>query len=66
VNIRLYDVENRIFFKNVEYYFTNVSDVTKRDYTWAKQQSLDTAPTFPTNSKVENTLNDEKETIISF
>lgn len=66
VNIRLYDVENRIFFKNVEYYFTNVSDVTKRDYTWAKQQSLDTAPTFPTNSKVENTFNDEKETIISF
>ena len=66
VNIRLYDVENRIFFKNVEYYFTNVSDVTKRDYTWAKQQSLDTAPTFPVDSKVKNSLNDEKETIISF
>ena len=66
VNIRLYDVENRIFFKNVEYYFTNVSDVTKRDYTWAKQQSLDTSPQFPEKSKVKNTLNDEKETIISF
>ena len=66
VNIRLYDVENQIFFKNVEYYFTNVSDVTKRDYTWAKQQSLDTAPQFPTDSKVKNSLNDEKETIISF
>lgn len=66
VNIRLYDVESRIFFKNVEYYFTNVSDVTKRDYTWAKQQSLDTSPQFPEKSKVKNTLNDEKETIISF
>ena len=66
VLLKLYDVENRMFFKNVEYYFSNLSDVTKRDYTWAKQQSLDTSPQFPEKSKVKNILNDEKETIISF
>ena len=66
IRLKLYDVQNRMFFKDVEYYFTNVSDVTKRDYTWAKQQSLDTAPTFPESSKVENSLNSENETIISF
>ena len=66
VRLKLYDVENRIFFKGNEYYFSNLSDITKRDYTWAKQQSLDTSPQFPEKSKVKNTLNDEKETIISF
>lgn len=66
VRLKLYDVENRIFFKDNEYYFSNLNDVTKRDYTWAKQQSLDTSPQFPEKSKVKNTLNDEKETIISF
>ncbi len=66
VKLRLYDVENRIFFKDIEYYFSNLSDITKRDYTWAKQQSLDTAPQFPEKSKIKNTLNDEKETIASF
>ena len=66
IRLKLYDVENRIFFKGNEYYFSNLSDITKRDYTWAKQQSLDTSPQFPEKSKVKNTLNDEKETIISF
>lgn len=66
VRLKLYDVENRIFFKGNEYYFSNLSDITKRDYTWAKQQSLDTSPKFPEKSKVKNKLNDEKETIISF
>ena len=66
VRLKLYDVENRIFFKGNEYYFSNLSDITKRDYTWAKQQSLDTSPKFPEKSKVKNSLNDEKETIIFF
>lgn len=66
IRLKLYDVENRMFFKGNEYYFSNLSDITKRDYTWAKQQSLDTSPQFPEKSKVKNILNDEKETIISF
>ena len=66
VRLKLYDVENRIFFKDNEYYFSNLSDITKRDYTWAKQQSLDTSPTFPKDSKVNNTVNENGETIISF
>ena len=66
VTLKLYDVENRIFFKDNEYYFSNLSDITKRDYTWAKQQSLDTAPQFPEKSEVKNTVNENNETVISF
>ena len=63
---KLYDVENRMFFKNIEYYFTNVSDTKKRAYTWAKQKSLDTVPQFPENTSVKNTVNENGETVIFF
>ena len=66
VRIRLYDVENRIFFENIEYYFSNLSDAKKRDYTWAKQKSLDTKPEFPENSKITVTKNENGEAVISF
>ncbi len=66
VRVKLYDVENRIFFENIEYYFTDLSNVKKRTYTWTKQKSLDTAPTFPEKSKIKNTVDENNETIISF
>jgi len=66
VRLRLYDVENRIFFENIEYYFSNLSDTKKRAYTWTKQKSLDTAPQFPEKAEVKNTVNEDNETIISF
>ncbi|MBE6748079.1 MAG: hypothetical protein E7557_02495 [Ruminococcaceae bacterium] len=66
ISLRLYDVENRIFFENIDYYFTDLSDSSKRAYTWHKQKSLDTKPQFPENASVKNTVNENKETIISF
>ncbi len=66
VRAKLYDVENRMFFKNIEYYFTDSSNIKKRAYTWAKQKSLDTAPQFPEKSEIKNTVNEDNETVISF
>lgn len=66
VRLRLYDAENRIFFEDIEYYFSNLSDTKKRTYTWTKQKSLDTAPQFPEKAEVKNTVNEDNETIISF
>lgn len=66
VSLQLYDVENRMFFKNVNYYFTNLSDTKKRDYTWTKQKSLDTPPQFPKNSEINNSVNENNEVVITF
>ena len=66
VSLKLYDVENRMFFKDIEYYFTDLSNTKKRTYTWTKQKSLDTTPEFPEKSEVKNTVNENNETIISF
>lgn len=64
--MKLYDIENRQFFPDVKYYFTNLHDKAKRTYNWHKQKSLDTVPVFTTGAKIKNTVNDEGETVISF
>jgi hypothetical protein len=66
VRLKLYDVENRMFFENIDYYFTNLSDKSKRTHNFHKQKSLDTKPQFPENSTVKNTVNENGEAIISF
>lgn len=66
VSLKLYDADNRMFFKNIDYYFTNLSDSSKRTYTWGKQKSLDTKPEFPENASVKNTVNENNETVIFF
>ena len=66
VSMKLYDIENRMFFTNVDYYFTNLSDTSKRTYTWNQQKSLDTAPAFPGNSVVSSFINENGETVITF
>ncbi len=66
LRIQLYDIENRMFFSDREYYFTDLSNPSKRDYTWAKQQSLDTAPVFPENAAVSVTTDTNGDSIISF
>ena len=50
VRMRLYDIENRVFFDNIEYYFTDLHKSNKRSYTWAKQKAPDTKPLFPCNA----------------
>ncbi|MBQ3150562.1 MAG: metallophosphoesterase [Clostridia bacterium] len=52
IRMRLYDSENRTFFENCEYYFTNINKTTKRNYTWHRQKSLDTKPLFPNNAQI--------------
>ena len=66
VSMKLYDIENRMFFTDIDYYFTNLSDSSKRTYTWHKQKSLDTAPEFPAESVISSTVNENGETVISF
>ena len=66
VRMKLYDAANRMFFSNVEYYFTNLSDSSKRTYNWHKQMSRDTAPEFPENASVSAAVNENGEAVISF
>ena len=66
VRMKLYDVANRMFFSNVEYYFTDLADASKRTYNWHQQKSLDTKPEFPENSAVTSSVSENGEVIISF
>lgn len=66
VSMKLYDIENRMFFSNVDYYFTDLSDSSKRAYNWHKQQSLDTAPEFPENAEISSYTDENGETVITF
>lgn len=66
VSMKLYDIENRMFFGNIDYYFTNLSDSSKRTHNWSKQISRDTAPVFPANSTVSSFVNENGETVLVF
>lgn len=52
VLIKLYDIENRRFFDDCEYYISDIADKKKRSYTWHKQKALDTRVRFPENSRI--------------
>lgn len=66
VSMKLYDIANRMFFSDIDYYFTNLSDSSKRSYNWHKQQSLDTAPEFPEGAEILSFVNENGETVITF
>ncbi len=66
VRMRLYDIENRVFFENIDYYFTDLAKPSKRTYTWAKQKAPDTAPAFPANAEVSAQRNENGNVILSF
>lgn len=66
VRMKLYDIENRMFFSDTEYYFTGLCDASKRTYNWHKRKSLDTAPVFPEKSVINSAVNENSETIIAF
>jgi hypothetical protein len=66
VSMKLYDAENRMFFPDIDYYFTDLGDVSKRTHTWQKQKSLDTAPEFPENAAVTSYADENSDTIITF
>ena len=66
VLMKLYDIENRQFFDDVLYFFTNLHDKSERTYNWHKLKSLDTAPVFKSGAKVKSAVNEEGETVILF
>ncbi len=66
VHMKLYDIENRTFFDNVEYWFTDVADKTKRGYTWYQQSKRDTKPAFPADAQVTAKKNDVGRTLLQF
>lgn len=63
--MKLYDIENRMFFNNSEYYFSALADKSKRAYTWHQQKSFDTAPVFPDNSVISYEKNGD-DTVLVF
>lgn len=66
VSMKLYDAENRIFFSDIDYYFTNLSDSSKRTHNWHQQKARDTEPRFPEHSEISSFINEEGEAIITF
>lgn len=66
VSMKLYDAENRMFFTDIDYYFTNLSDASKRTYNWHQQKSRDTEPRFPEHTEVSSFINEAGETVITF
>ncbi len=66
VSMKLYDVENRRFFKDVDYYFTDLSSTSKRAYTWHQQKTKDTKPLFPKNTKIAVHTDEKGEAVLSF
>ena len=66
VSMKLYDIENRMFFEDIDYYFTDLSDTSKRTHSWKIQESLDTAPKFPENTTVTSFVDENGDTIITF
>lgn len=66
VSMKLYDAQNRVFFSNIDYYFTDLSDKSKRTHTWKKQKALDTAPEFPEDTVITASQDENGDTIIAF
>ena len=66
VSMKLYDIENRMFFKNIDYYFTDLSNSSKRTHSWKQQEARDTAPQFPEDATINAYMDENCDTIISF
>ena len=66
VSMKLYDIANRMFFGNVDYYFTNLGNKSARTHTWSQQKSLDTSPVFLENSVVTSTVAENGDVVITF
>ncbi len=66
VSMKLYDIANRMFFSDIDYYFTDLSDASKRTHNWEKQEELDTAPEFPDDFVIESYMDENFDTIITF
>lgn len=66
VRMRLYDMEHRVFFEKIEYYFTDLCNASARSYTWSKQKSLDSPPQFSASAVVTAEKDADGNTVLSF
>ena len=66
VSMKLYDIENRMFFSNIDYYFTDLYDSSKRTHNWKNQEARDTAPEFPKDAVINSYMDENCDTIITF
>jgi len=66
VRLQAYDVVSHMFFENCDYYFSDITNLRNRSYTWGNFKSLDTAPEFPANAAIASELDSDNNTILSF
>ncbi|MBQ6065660.1 MAG: metallophosphoesterase [Clostridia bacterium] len=52
VRLRLYDVVNRTFFDNVDYYLSDLTNTEDRPYSWNNSMDRDTPPMFPEDAVI--------------
>ena len=65
VRLQLYDVVNRTFFQNVDYYLTDLTNTEDRPYSWNNSMDRDTPPLFPRDPVISVTREDG-HAILSF
>ena len=65
VRLQLYDLQNKAFYSECDYYLTNVADKSAHYYTWNNLKSFDTRPVFA-EGEITAEINENGETIISF
>ena len=65
VLLKLFDIENHIFFEDTEYYLSDISKMTKRPYSWLNCRLRDTRPKFASGS-VSAQRNENGNVILSF
>lgn len=66
VRLKLFDLANRRFFDNVDYYLSDITNHSTNEYTWANLKSLDTAPQFPAGAKIGSAVSDDGSVSITF
>ena len=52
VRLRLYDIVNHMFFGNVDYYLSDLTNTEDRPYSWNNSMDRDTAPQFPEDAAI--------------
>lgn len=65
IRLQLYDLQNKTFFSECDYYLTDVAKKSAHYYTWNNLKSFDTVPVFA-EGEITAEINENGETVISF
>jgi hypothetical protein len=63
IRLQLYDLVNRRFFEQNEYFLSDITNHSTNAYTWPNLKSLDTAPSFPANAEAALVSGDDGVTL---